>query len=131
MDDAMPLPKIVGRMNRFGLNRVTALFSGRVPPFAMLIHRGRASGRQYRTPIFAFPTGHGIVIALTYGRGTDWERNVLHAGEAEVIYRGRRVEVIDPRLIEPEEASAFLPAAVRWLLPRFGVRDFIRLDRTD
>ncbi len=124
----MPMPKMLGRLNRVGLNRVTKLFAVTIPPFAILIHRGRRSGREYRTPIFAFPTGDGFVIALTYGRGTDWERNVFSAGGGMLIYRGRRYELIDPRLIAGDNARAFLPAPVRWLLPRFGVHEFLRLD---
>lgn len=109
----MRLPRAVARLNRYGINQITRHFAGRVPPFAMLVHRGRRSGREYRTPIMAFPCDGGFVIALTYGRGTDWERNMQAAGGGELIYGGRRYLLGAPGPIEVDRAGRCLPAIVR------------------
>jgi deazaflavin-dependent oxidoreductase (nitroreductase family) len=46
----------------------------------MVVHRGRRSGRRYRTPVLAFRVDDGYVVALFYGADRDWVRNVLAAG---------------------------------------------------
>ncbi|SCF06599.1 hypothetical protein GA0070607_5111 [Micromonospora coriariae] len=73
---AMVLPRRLARFNRVVTNRVTGPLAGRLPGFGVIIHRGRRSGRVYRTPINIFRTSGGYVAALTYGF-TDWARNVL------------------------------------------------------
>lgn len=126
----MPLPEIMAKTNRFWINPLTRLFAGKIGPFALLIHRGRTSGEEYRTPIMAFPTSEGFVIALTYGRGTDWEQNVLHEGGCDLIIHHKRHTLVNPRFTGSGEANRYLPTPVRQLLPRFGVHDFLRLDNS-
>src|SRR5690606_26899999 len=101
----MPLSRTVARVNRYTINPVIRLFAGTVPPFAVLIHTGRTSGRVYRTPIMVFPSGDTFVIALTYGRGTDWERNVFHAGGCELIWRRQHIRLVRPELRSEEHTS--------------------------
>jgi deazaflavin-dependent oxidoreductase (nitroreductase family) len=125
----MPLSRTVARVNRYTINPVIRLFAGTVPPFAVLIHTGRTSGRVYRTPIMVFPSGDTFVIALTYGRGTDWERNVFHAGGCELIWRRQHIRLVRPELVDEVEAGVALPRLVRTVLSILGVRDFIRLER--
>lgn len=120
----MPLPKVVGRLNKVGINRLTGRFGGRVPPFAMVIHRGRRSGREYHTPIFAFPCDGGFLVALTYGRDTDWERNV-RAGGGELIYRSRRYRLGPPAVVGQDRAGPCLPGIVRFILRLTRVDDFL------
>ena len=54
-------------------------------------HVGRRSGREYATPVTAFPLGDGFVIALLYGdlATVDWCRNVIAAAHAPSRYLGR------------------------------------------
>ena len=59
------------------------LVAGRLSPFAVVSHRGRVTGHDYATPVWAFGTGDGVVLALLYGAASDWVRNVLAAGRAE------------------------------------------------
>src|SRR5438046_8214286 len=40
-------------------------------------HVGRTSGKPYETPVHAVRTDGGFIVALPYGAGTDWVRNVL------------------------------------------------------
>ena len=92
----MPLPRAIAKANRNGLNRITRRFAGVIPPFMLLRHVGRASGKPYETPIMAFRTREGFVIALTYGPGTDWQRNLEAAGAAEAVYGRRRYTLSAP-----------------------------------
>jgi hypothetical protein len=77
----MPIPRAIGRLNRVGLNRLSRPVAAHLPGFGVVHHRGRRSGRAYRTPVNLFPTQRGFVIALTYGPRTDWMRNVLGVQE--------------------------------------------------
>ena len=120
----MALPKVVGRFNRVVTNRITRPLAGRVPPFALLVHRGRRTGREYLTPIFAFPCDGGFIIALTYGPGTDWERNVRDGG-CDLAYRGTRYRLGAPVTLGPDRADRCLPAIVRVALRVTRVRDFL------
>ena len=121
----MPLPLAIGRFNRVVTNRITGLFAGRVPLFAMVQHSGRKSGTPYRTPVNAFRTPDGFVIALTYGREVDWLRNVLAAGGATLEHRGKRLVTTDPRLTGPDEIHRWIPAPIRLILRLLNVDDFL------
>jgi deazaflavin-dependent oxidoreductase (nitroreductase family) len=123
----MPLPKALARFNRLALNRVTRPFASWVPGLGVVIHRGRRSGRRYRTPVNVFPSGRQYTVALTYGADTDWLRNVLAAGSCELVTRRRVVRLTSPRLIHDEQRSAIGPVA-RPILGALGVNDFLVLD---
>jgi deazaflavin-dependent oxidoreductase (nitroreductase family) len=125
----MPIPTFVGKVNRAFTNRITGFFAGRVPPFAIIEHRGRTSGKLYRTPIMAFPFDDGFDIALTYGPGTDWERNVLAAGRCALEYRGESIELTEPERISAMPPSASIPALIRFGLRILGVHEYLRLHR--
>lgn len=126
----MPFPRSMARFNRVFPNPIARRVVGKIPPFALLIHRGRTSGREYRTPLMAVPTGDGFVIALTYGRHTDWQRNVVKAGGCELIYRGQPFLLTDPHVIGKDEASGDIPLPIRIVLCPIGVNDYLRLSRT-
>ncbi|QCQ91074.1 nitroreductase family deazaflavin-dependent oxidoreductase [Rhodococcus sp. SGAir0479] len=116
-------------MNRVGLNRVVRLVAGYLPGFALVHHTGRRSGRDYTTPVNAFRIGNGYRFALTYGRESDWARNVLAAGECDVTVRGRRIHLVDPRL-ETDRSARWAPAPVAAVLRRIGAENYLqcRLD---
>ena len=59
----MPIPRIVGRWNRVGLNRVTKRIAPWMPGLGVVVHRGRRSGRMYQTPVNVFAAGDGYVFA--------------------------------------------------------------------
>ncbi|GAA4224553.1 nitroreductase family deazaflavin-dependent oxidoreductase [Actinomadura meridiana] len=124
----MPIPRFVARANRAATNKLTMPFAGRLPGFGIVLHRGRRSGRPHRTPINIFrePGGHGYVAALTYGTGTDWLKNVIAAGGCDLVVRGERVHVTDPRIVH-DPARTAVPAPVRPLLGLAGVNDFLHL----
>lgn len=127
----MPFPKALARFNRRATNRPARRFAGRIPPFALVVHRGRRSGRQYRTPVMAFRSPGGLIIALTYGPGTDWARNVLAAGGCVLIHGGWPLPLTEPRLVGQAEAWPYLPAPVKVVLHLIGVQDYLLLHRDE
>jgi deazaflavin-dependent oxidoreductase (nitroreductase family) len=97
------------------LNRVTKFVAPWAPGWAVVIHRGRKSGRTFRTPLWAFRRGDGFVIALTYGPDADWVRNVLAANGCELESRRRRYQVVNPRVYRDQNATG-MPAVIRFVL---------------
>jgi len=68
------------------------------------------------------------VIALTYGSGADWVRNVLAAGGCELESRRRHYQLGAPRLYRDENASD-MPAFIRFMLRRvIKAPEFLSLD---
>jgi deazaflavin-dependent oxidoreductase (nitroreductase family) len=126
----MPLPRFLPAVNRRVKNPVARRFAGRIPPFAIVVHKGRRSGNEYRTPIMAFPSPTGFAIALTYGPETDWVRNVLAAGTCTLEYRGDELPLTDPRLVHAAEVRAVLPAFIRYILRLMRVDDYLLMNRT-
>jgi deazaflavin-dependent oxidoreductase (nitroreductase family) len=122
----MVIPKRVARVNRVVTNRVAGHVAGWLPGFGIVQHRGRRSGRPYRTPINVFRVSDGYVAALTYGTDTDWVKNVLAAGGCELEVRRRRVRLTDPRVVH-DETRHDMPLGVRQLLAVLGVTDFLYL----
>ena len=41
----------LARFNKVVTNPIQRRYAGRIPPFAIVEHVGRKSGRQYRTPV--------------------------------------------------------------------------------
>ena len=123
----MPLPRSLARFNKRATNRVSRLVAGRLPGFAIVEHRGRRSGRTYRTPVNAFRRDGGFELALTYGRDSDWIANVEAAAGARLEYRGRTYAVDSPRIVGIDEAEA-IPGWVRRILDRLEVDSVLVLD---
>jgi deazaflavin-dependent oxidoreductase (nitroreductase family) len=115
----------MARINRVASNRVLSPLARVLPGFGVVTHRGRRSGREYRTPVGVFRTPDGYVIALIYGVG-DWARNVLAAGGCDLEIRRRVVRLVDPRLVRDPSRSA-VPVPVRPFLAVLGVTEFVHL----
>jgi deazaflavin-dependent oxidoreductase (nitroreductase family) len=126
----MPLPQFLPAVNRRVVNPVSRRFAGRLPPFAIVVHMGRTSGKEYHTPILAFRSPTGFAIALTYGPKTDWVRNVLAAGTCTLEYRRVAAPLANPRLVHTAEVRQLLPAPIRLALRLLHVDDFLLLDRS-
>jgi len=126
----MPLPRTLARMNRVGLNRIIRHVAPFVPGLGVVLHEGRKSGRVYRTPVNVFAKDGVYTFALTYGRDSDWVRNVRAAGGCTLRTRGRQVRLTHPRLVHDETRAAIRPLE-RVFLRAFGVADFLVLDRVD
>jgi hypothetical protein len=55
----MPLPRSVARFNRRVTNQITGPLAPYAPGFGVIIHTGRKSGRQNRTPVNVFRSPGG------------------------------------------------------------------------
>lgn len=126
----MPLPRALARANKVGLNRLTRRVAPHAPGFALVEHRGRTSGRTYRTPVNVFVTAEGFAVALTYGRDAQWVRNVLAAGGAVIVSRGRSVPVGHPRVVH-DTSRSYAPRPVRAVLGLLDVEDFLVVESLD
>lgn len=122
----MPIPRWVARANRVGFNRLSRHVAPWLPGFGVVVHRGRRSGRTYRTPVNVFRSADGYVLALTYGSDSDWVKNVLAAGGAELRTRGRRVLVTSPRIYH-DESRRSVGLVARQALRLLDVADFLAL----
>jgi deazaflavin-dependent oxidoreductase (nitroreductase family) len=122
----MPLPRSLARFNLRVTNPVLSRVAGHLPGFAILTHVGRRSGTTFETPVNIFRDGDRHVIALTYGRESQWVRNVVAAGGCEVLTRGRRLRLTEPEIVHDPERR-LVPAPVRVPLSLVGVEDFMVL----
>jgi deazaflavin-dependent oxidoreductase (nitroreductase family) len=94
---------------------------------AIVVHRGRTSGRCYRTPVIAFRLDDGYAISLPYGAHREWVRNVLAAGSCTLEQGGKRIELTNPGVLVGSEAMAMLPAAVSAALRLLHITRVLRL----
>ena len=114
--------------NRFA-NPITKTFAGRIPPFAIVVHRGRTSGATYRNPVMAYPHGDEVVFALTYGSKVNWVKNTLAAGGCEIIRRGRTIGLSDPVIETHEDPPEIFGRLERRVLSRVAVTQYLRMKR--
>jgi deazaflavin-dependent oxidoreductase (nitroreductase family) len=124
----MPLPRALARFNRVATNRILGPLAFVVPPFAILVHRGRRSRREYKTPVWAFRLEQGFLIALTYGSGSEWVKNVLADGRATLITREGSRDFRRPRIIHGDEGLRAMPFFVRPALRTLTVDDYLLLE---
>jgi deazaflavin-dependent oxidoreductase (nitroreductase family) len=122
----MPLPRSLGEFNHRYSNHVTLPFAKRLPGFGVVVHHGRKSGRTYRTPVSVFARPGGYTICLTYGRG-DWVKNVMHAGSAELLTRGRSHTVANFSIVADPQHEG-LPRPVRAILRRIRADEVLRAE---
>ncbi len=107
-------------------NKITGRFADRLPGFGNITHVGRKSGRVYRTPVNVFQAPNGFLVALTYGRESEWVKNVLAAGRCKLETRGQRHHLTAPTLIHDPTRQRF-PFPVRIILGFVGANDFMQL----
>ena len=120
------LGRRMARFNRQVLNHLMRPLARHLPGFGVVVHHGRRSGRIYETPVNVFRRGDGYVVALTYGAGADWVRNVLAAGACDLITQGRRMRVVVSH-IQHDEQLPPVPTIVRPVLRLINVADFLYL----
>lgn len=106
----MKFPPVVERLQIKYMNPLFLRMARFLPTFAVVKHRGRKSGQQYETVVNAFRNGNVLAIALAHGK-TNWVKNVLAAGEADVHLFRRDVHITNPKVLP---AGTDVPA-----LPRF------------
>ena len=80
-----------------------------LPTFSVIKHRGRTSGKQYETIVTAYRKGNVLAIGLAHGK-TDWVKNVLAAGEADVHFIRKDVHITNPRVLPPAATARGCPS---------------------
>ena len=99
-----------------------------LPLYGVLVHRGRRSGKTFRTPVVVRPTGDGFIVPMPWGEGTDWYRNVRAAGECTVRWKGRDYALTQPEVVASGDlAMASFSSAQRWGMRHFGITHCLRL----
>jgi deazaflavin-dependent oxidoreductase (nitroreductase family) len=116
----------VAAFNRAITNRITSRFADRLPGFGILTHVGRKSGKLYLTPVNVFRAPEGFLVALTYGRESEWVKNVLADGGCELETRGVLYQLSAPTIVHDPTRGRF-PLLVRMILRIVGANDFIQL----
>jgi deazaflavin-dependent oxidoreductase (nitroreductase family) len=116
----------VAAFNLTVTNRMTSRFAARLPGFGILTHVGRKSGTVYRTPVNVFRAPEGFLIALTYGRESEWVRNVVSAGACQLETRGVQYQLSSPTIVHDPTRLRF-PIPVRIVLRLIGAADFMQL----
>ncbi|NQV08062.1 nitroreductase family deazaflavin-dependent oxidoreductase [bacterium] len=105
----MSLPRWLARVNSRVFNRLE-LKRGVRP---VLIHVGRSSGITYETPLDAHRIDGGYVFIPMYGPRTDWVKNALAAGAANLRVDGRNVELDSPRLVRKDAVWPLLASGTK------------------
>jgi deazaflavin-dependent oxidoreductase (nitroreductase family) len=107
------------------LNRATRrlALAGR-GPFSVVVHTGRKSGREYRTPLLLASVPEGFVAELTYGPNVDWLRNVEAAGGCTLIHGGVTLRVTGVEPCDAERGRAAFPVPARLVLTVFRKKHY-------
>jgi deazaflavin-dependent oxidoreductase (nitroreductase family) len=105
------------------LNPIAIRLAPFTPGITVISHRGRKSGRRLTTAVSAYRKGDAVAIMLAHGK-TNWVRNILAAGEADIRLRGRDVHLVNPRIVEAGTDDPALPGPAR-IAARRGVGVFV------
>jgi deazaflavin-dependent oxidoreductase (nitroreductase family) len=124
----MAFPRPMATLAR-DMNPLFQPVARRLPPFAVLHHQGRRSGRSYDTPVQAYHTSDGWVVGLAYDHNSAWVLNLLAAGGGEMTRAGRRYRISKPRRVG-REALKTLPALAALQMRVVGIDEFLQFDAT-
>ena len=122
--------------SRGGMQIATRLFNPLVmslagtrllPLYGVIHHRGRRSGKAFRTPVVVRPTDDGFIVPMPWGQGTDWYRNVRAAGTCVIRWKGRDYAMTRPEVLDAASAQAAFSGSQRAAMARFGIKQALRL----
>ncbi len=88
---------------------------------------GRRSGRMYQTPVVAVQHDDSFLIALPYGKRTDWLKNVLDKGSAAIVTNGHTYQVDRPEVIPMAEATDYFRPREQRMHRQFHVDTALRV----
>jgi deazaflavin-dependent oxidoreductase (nitroreductase family) len=103
------------------------------PTVIVLVHRGRKSGKVYKTPLSILGGDHErgeIVVSPMWSRDSDWYQNVVAGGLVEIHVMGEKRQVEWRELDEAERRAvgdAF--RAAHPVYSRMILRTIARLNR--
>ena len=111
------------------VNPLTLLVAGRrwMPIVGVLIHRGRASGRVYSTPLGMRHLGDSFVMPLTFSESAAWYRNIRATGWGVVRYMGREYTLVSPEVIDYAAAAAAFPRYELLQFRLIGINEYLRM----
>ena len=92
----------------------------RLPGFTVINHRGRSSGTPYETIVTSYRKGNVLAVLLAHGK-TNWVKNVLAAGGADVHLFTGDVKITNPRVLPAGTDDPTLPRIARIGARRTGV----------
>ncbi|MVU77218.1 hypothetical protein GPX89_08150 [Nocardia sp. ET3-3] len=107
-------PRRLPAFNKVVTNRLIAPAAGKYPPYTVIHHRGRKSGRPFTTPVLAIHRDGLLMVPLLYGDRSDWVRNTLAADGGEATYRHRTRKFASPRIVDATSVTD-LPAPAKHL----------------
>ncbi|HEY1841285.1 MAG TPA: nitroreductase family deazaflavin-dependent oxidoreductase [Mycobacterium sp.] len=116
----MLFPAWVDRLQMKYMNPAMRRMARYLPTFTVVKHHGRKSGRPYETVVNAYRKGGLLAVLLGHGN-TDWVKNVLAAGEADLQVSGRHVHITSPRVLPAGGDGKGLPLLARIAVHRMGV----------
>ena len=90
-------------------------------------HTGRASGREYETPVVMHEVDGHLAIPLPYGRDVDWLENLQHAGEGVAVHKGVEYRLGDPAIVSRDSIARALGRRDTLRYRAFGIDDFVKL----
>ncbi|HZS96072.1 MAG TPA: nitroreductase/quinone reductase family protein [Terriglobales bacterium] len=122
----MPAPRWLARFNLHVTNRILGPLALYMPGMGVIVHVGRKTRRVHRTPVLIFRQGQHFVIALTYGRESEWVRNVIVQNGCVLETEGKSVQLTSPYLYRDDKRRA-MPGIVRLMLGLMNVSDFLEL----
>lgn len=105
------------------VNPVIRPVAGYLPGMAIIKHRGRTSGTPYETVVTPYRKGNTVAIALIHGK-TNWVKNILAAGEADIHVRGKDLHLVNPRVAPAGTDDPSLPRMAQGQLQR-GIGVFV------
>ncbi len=95
--------------------------------YALLLHRGRRSGRTYTTPVVAWHQDTMIIVPLSFGATSDWCQNVVAHNGCQLQLRGQWYTAHTPQLIPRNDAVAYLPPLARIGARLLRVATYVKL----
>lgn len=105
------------------INPVAVALARYIPGVTVISHRGRKSGRHFTTAVSAYRKGDTVAIMLAHGK-TNWVKNILATGEADIRLGRREVHLVNPRIIPAGSDDPSLPRIARTAARR-GVGVFV------
>jgi hypothetical protein len=101
----MPFPRWVARLNFSFTNRLLGPLARRLAGMGVIVHVGRKPHRLCRTPVMVFRRNHGFVIALPYGRESQWVQNVLTANGCALETRSQTMQLFAPSIMGADRST--------------------------
>jgi deazaflavin-dependent oxidoreductase (nitroreductase family) len=106
----MTFPRVLSRIHADYINKIVLRFVTHTT-LADLEHVGRRSGLVRHTPLRAFRTQDRVVIALNFGRESDWLKNIQTSGQCRMRLGDQMLELTSPRIVSLEQVVNGMPWA--------------------